>query len=246
MTAFPPTYAFCSFINRAVDKLHAKGILVQNMCGAPKHALKAVEAGCDLLAVQGSEGGGHTGEIATMVLIPQVVDAVRGKMSPLTGKQIMVMGAGGIFDGRGLAAALALGAQGVWVGTRFVASFESKAGPRHLKALLEADSDQTVRTTIFTGRPMRVRRTAYITEWEEKRRLEMAELQGKGIVPVQADFSDGSTLDAINAFPFLMGQAAGPIHKSLPAALIVNDMVVDASRILSQNAAYVCGGKAKL
>jgi len=91
-----------------------------------------------------------------MVLIPQVVDIVKGRTSPLTKKPIMVVAAGGIIDGRGVAAALSLGAVGVWVGTRFVASKESKAPPRHVQAVLDAESDQTIRSTIYTGRPLRV------------------------------------------------------------------------------------------
>jgi len=136
----------------AVEKLHSKGILVQNMCGHPKHAMKALEVGVDILCVQGSEGGGHTGEISTMVIIPQVVDLVKGRKSPLTGAQIPVIAAGGIYDGRGLAGALGLGAQAVWVGTRFVASLETKAPARHVDAVIKNDSDQTIRTTIYTGK----------------------------------------------------------------------------------------------
>ena len=98
----------------AVEKLHAAGIPVMNMIGHPKHVDKALGAGVDVIIAQGSEGGGHTGEIATSVLIPSVVDACRGRISPLTGKQVLVVAAGGLFDGRGLAASLAYGASGVW------------------------------------------------------------------------------------------------------------------------------------
>jgi len=122
----------------AVDKLHAAGILVMNMCGHPKHATKALAAGCDIICVQGGEGGGHTGEIATSILLPMVVDAVKGKMSPLTGKQVPVVAGGGIYDGRGLAMALSLGAEAVWVGTRFVASVEGGAPQRHKEDICKA------------------------------------------------------------------------------------------------------------
>jgi len=85
-----------------VDRLHAAGIPVMNMCGAPRHIDKAIEVGCDLMCAQGTEGGGHTGDITTAVLLPQVLDKVRGHKSPLTGEQIQVVAAGGIYDGRGL------------------------------------------------------------------------------------------------------------------------------------------------
>eukprot|EP00286_Rhodomonas_abbreviata_P010387 CAMPEP_0181332048 /NCGR_PEP_ID=MMETSP1101-20121128/24860_1 /TAXON_ID=46948 /ORGANISM="Rhodomonas abbreviata, Strain Caron Lab Isolate" /LENGTH=225 /DNA_ID=CAMNT_0023441615 /DNA_START=86 /DNA_END=760 /DNA_ORIENTATION=+ len=102
----------------AVEKLHAAGILIQNMIGHPKHAVKAMKLGVDIICAQGTEGGGHTGDVATSVLIPRVVDVCRGHKSPVTGKDVLVIAAGGIFDGRGLAMAMALGASGVWVGTR--------------------------------------------------------------------------------------------------------------------------------
>merc|ERR1712157_611475 len=85
----------------AVEKLHAAKIPVMNMIGSPKHVSKCLEVGVDLICAQGGEGGGHTGEVATSLLIPKVVDACRGKMSPLTGKPVQVVAAGGIFDGRG-------------------------------------------------------------------------------------------------------------------------------------------------
>jgi NAD(P)H-dependent flavin oxidoreductase YrpB (nitropropane dioxygenase family) len=220
----------------AVDKLHKHGIPVMNMCGHPKHALKALDSGADLLCVQGGEGGGHTGEISTMVLIPQVVDLVQGRKSPLTGKQVSVLAAGGIFDGRGLAAALSLGAQGVWVGTRFVASFESKAPPRHVDAIIKHSSDQTIRTTIYTGRPMRVLKDKYNAEWEELRRNEMLDLQSKGVIPVM---NEDAIVNNPEYRPLLLGQAIGGVHEQLPAAEIVNRMVTDAVRIMKTSASYL-------
>merc|ERR1719428_850582 len=94
----------------AVDKLHAAGIPIMNMIGSPNHVQKALDAGVDIICAQGGEGGGHTGEVATSILIPMVADLCKGKVSSLTGKQVPVVAAGGIYDGRGLAMALALGA----------------------------------------------------------------------------------------------------------------------------------------
>jgi len=220
----------------AVEKLHAAGIYVMNMCGHPKHALKSLESGADILCVQGGEGGGHTGEISTMVLIPQVVDLVKGRKSPMTGRQVPVIAAGGIFDGRGVAAALSLGAQAVWVGTRFVASMESKAPPRHVDAIIKSASDQTIRTTIYTGRPMRVLKDDYNSEWEEKRRLQMLELQAKGIIPALSE----DTIEKNAKFrPLLLGQAIGGIKEQLPAGVILNQMVTQAAEILRTNSTYL-------
>ena len=149
----PPTWA--------VERLHKAGIVVQNMIGSPKHVAKALAAGVDVICAQGGEGGGHTGEVATSILIPAVADLCRGRRSPLTGGPVLVVAAGGISDGRGLAAALALGASAVWVGTRFVASVEGDAPDTHKEAVVTAGYHDTIRTLVFSGRPMRIKKNAY-------------------------------------------------------------------------------------
>ena len=162
--------------------------------------------GVDIICAQGGEGGGHTGDTPFSILIPAVVDLCKGHKSPLTGEDIIVVAAGGIADGRGLAASLSYGASGVWVGTRFVASVEAGAPKRHKELLLSAGYDDTVRTLIYSGRPMAVRKTPYVMEWyaclllakgekrftncpvirldrETKRRDEIESLLAKGDVP---------------------------------------------------------------
>ncbi|MGZ8734873.1 MAG: NAD(P)H-dependent flavin oxidoreductase, partial [Acidimicrobiia bacterium] len=136
----------------AVELCHEHGVLVANMCGKVRHALTAVEAGCDFVVAQGTEAGGHTGTVATMPLVPQIVDAV--------GARVPVVAAGGIFDGRGLAAALALGADGVWIGTRFIATPEARAVPGYKDALLRTAEDGTVVSRAFTGKTLRAVRNA--------------------------------------------------------------------------------------
>src|SRR6187397_2319485 len=131
-----------------VDLCHQNNVLVMSMCGKVRHAVAAVEAGCDLVVAQGTEAGGHTGTIASLALVPQVVDAV--------GRQVPVVAAGGIYDGRALAAALALGADGIWVGTRFIATPEARAVPGYKDALLRTHEDGTVVTKAFTGKTCRV------------------------------------------------------------------------------------------
>merc|ERR1712224_1167220 len=123
-----------------------------------------IDAGCDIICAQGGEGGGHTGDTPTSILLPKVVDMCRGHKSPLTGGPVLVVGAGGIFDGRGLAMALSAGCSGVWVGTRFIASDEAGAGPAHKKKVLSSTYEDTIRTIIYSGRPMRVFKTPYNME----------------------------------------------------------------------------------
>jgi NAD(P)H-dependent flavin oxidoreductase YrpB (nitropropane dioxygenase family) len=105
-----------------VDRLHKAGVFYMNMIGHPKHVKKCLDLGCDLICAQGGEGGGHTGDVPTSVLIPEVKRLCEGKVSPMTGRPVQVVAAGGIFNGQSLAAAMALGATAVWVGTRFVLS----------------------------------------------------------------------------------------------------------------------------
>ena len=174
----------------AVEKLHKAGIPYMNMIGAPKHVEKALAAGADIICAQGGEGGGHTGDVATSILIPAVVDLCRGRKSELTKGPIHVVAAGGIYDGRGLAMALALGASAVWVGTRFVCATEAGAPPRHQQAIVNAGFHDTVRTVIFTGRPMRVLKNAYISNWEEQRQQEIQELLAQGVVPYTVDVAE--------------------------------------------------------
>ena len=135
------------------------------MVGHPKHVIKAIDAGVDLVCAQAGEAGGHTGEIPASILIPACVDAAKGRVSSFTGKPVYIIGAGAVFDGRGLAANLSWGAEAVWVGTRFVASEESMATKMHKELLLSAGHDDLVRSLVLTGRPARIRRTPYYDDW---------------------------------------------------------------------------------
>lgn len=239
----------------AVDKFHANGIPVMNMIGAVKHVSKALNAGVDIICAQGGEGGGHTGEIATSILLPKVADACRGKKSPLTGDPILVVGAGGIFDGRGLAMALNAGCSGVWVGTRFIASDEAGAGPIHKKRVVESAYEDTIRTIMYSGRPMRIFKTPYCVEMEEERQDVIRMMSASGIpawiadmdpekleganpssvgtlnlseVRTQQEMKDGVTLTSLERHKrgvFLTGQCAGAISDIKPAKDIIEEMV---------------------
>ena len=228
---------------KVVEKLHAGGVVVMNMVGAVKHAVKAFEAGCDIVCAQGGEGGGHTGDVSGNILVPAVVDvAMRYRPPMLGGKHGLVVAAGGIWDGRGLAAALCHGAVGVWVGTRFVASEEAGCSDTHKRAVVESQWGETVRTLAVSGRPLRVRRNDWVDGWE-KRPDRIHELTEKGIVPMEKDFEDGEDVD----FPFLMGQVAAVIEEIKPAKVIVEQMVRQAVASLAEGYRYVArGGDSKL
>jgi NAD(P)H-dependent flavin oxidoreductase YrpB (nitropropane dioxygenase family) len=227
----------------AVEKLHGAGILCMNMIGSTRHVSKALAAGMDIICAQGTEGGGHTGATATSVLIPQVVDLCRGKKSELTGDPILVVAAGGIYDSRGFAMSLALGAAGVWVGTRFVNAEEAGAPPIHQKTLINTSSEGTMRTIIFTGRPLRIASMEYAKDWEENRQHEIKELTSKGILPVAHDAAmrekNGEDVNPMDYRPWLMGQAAGAINDVKPAADIINEMIDGAITIMRKNVGII-------
>lgn len=214
----------------AVDKLHAAGIPVMNMVGAPHHVPKALAQGVDIICAQGTEAGGHTGVVATMPLVPQCVDLVRGKVNHF-GIQVPVVAAGGLFDGRGLAAALALGASGIWVGTRFIATPEASTSPHHRQNVVKAESVDCMQTIVFTGRPVRVLKSEYTMDWEKNKAEELKDLTSKGIVPFEKDMHEKKA--KVHFFVnYIMGQAVGGIKEIKPAAQIVNEMVVQALDVI--------------
>ena len=141
-----------------IDQVHARGVQVAALCGSVEHARRHVEAGVDIIVAQGSEAGGHTGEIGTMVLIPDVVDAVAPRP---------VLAAGGIGCGRQIAAALALGAEGAWMGSVWLATTESDLHPVAMTKVLQATSRDTVRSRSMTGKPARQLRTRWTEAWDD-------------------------------------------------------------------------------
>ncbi len=141
-----------------IERAHSQGLLVAALAGSKRHALKHMEADVDIIVAQGYEAGGHTGEIATMVLVPEIVDAVA---------PVPVLAAGGIADGRQMAAALALGAQGVWTGSVWLTTEEAETHPVVKKKFLEASSSDTIRSRSLTGKPARQLRSAWTDAWED-------------------------------------------------------------------------------
>ena len=211
---------------QVVELCHRYGVLVINMCGKVSHAIRAVEAGCDIVVAQGTEAGGHTGQIATMPLVPMIVDAVK----------VPVLAAGGIFDGRGLVAALALGAQGIWMGTRFIASTEARAHPKYKEKILESDESGTVVTRCYSGKTMRAIRTRYTDEWEGKQNeiqrfpMQAAVATQDGVWHVISGPETGLDPER-DCMP--AGQSAGGITVVKPCRDIITDIVRHAETILA-------------
>jgi len=232
-----------------VEKLHKAGILYMNMIGHPKHIKKCLDVGVDLICAQGGEGGGHTGDVPTSIFIPAAVKMVKGHKSPLTGEDVQIIAAGGIFSGESLAAMLTFGATGVWVGTRFILSEEAGAPKAHQEAVQTAGWDDNIRTIIFTGRPLRIRNNPYVANWEENRQAEIKELTSKGILPVEHDLEkmgddlDDETMDY--ARPFLMGKVSAVVNEKKSAREIVDELVTDAVKSLQTCNTFIVS-KAKL
>jgi enoyl-[acyl-carrier protein] reductase II len=214
-----------------IDQCHEQDVLVVNMCGRVHHAVAAVEAGCDLVVAQGTEAGGHTGQVATMALVPQIVDAV--------GDSVPVVAAGGIVDGRGLAAARCLGAAGVWIGTRFIATPEARAVRGYKDRLVDGAEDGTMITRAYTGKTCRVVRTPYAEDFE--RSGAKAEPFPGQVIRSMTDGvnhlgGDEQTPDVDPTNEFMpAGQGMGAIHGLVPAGDLVRSIVAEAEAILSGN-----------
>jgi enoyl-[acyl-carrier protein] reductase II len=213
-----------------IELCHEHGLIVVNMCGKVRHAITAVEAGCDLVVAQGTEAGGHTGKVATFALVPQVVDAV--------GDRVPVVAAGGIVDGRGLAAALALGADGVWVGTRFIATPEARSVAGYKDKLLAAHEDDTVVSRAYTGKTCRVLANDYTASYEDGRRqaerfpAQYLTSVTEGVNHLGGDEATAG-IDPDREF-FPAGQGVGAIDRLVPAAELVAAMVEGAEATLAK------------
>lgn len=220
----------------AVDKLHSAGIPVMNMVGAPHHVPKALAVGADIICAQGTEAGGHTGVVATMPLVPQCVDLCRGKKNYF-GMEVPVVAAGGLFDGRHLAASLAMGATGIWVGTRFIATPEAATSEVHRNNVVKSKSVDTLQTIVYSGRPCRVIKNDYANKWE-KTPEKIKELTEQGIVPFERDLKENKA--PVYAWGNnIMGQAVGGISEIMPAADVVKMFVSQAVDVLQRSPAML-------
>ena len=203
---------------------HRQGMKVMALCGNVKQALDHADNGVDVVIAQGHEAGGHTGRIAGLVLIPAVVD----RLAPRP-----VLAAGGMADGRGVAAALALGAQGVWMGTRFIATPEAYCHDNYKQRVVALDEEGTVVTRAASGKPCRLIRNNFTREWEKRE----GEIQP---FPVQAArvgrdagilAREKGDVDNGNA---PCGQSAGLIREIVPAGEVVRRLVAEAEEVLDR------------
>jgi enoyl-[acyl-carrier protein] reductase II len=217
----PPVLALTFDVPKwLVDECHARGILVMALTGSVRRAAEAAANGVDVIVAQGTEGGGHTGHVGTLALIPAVADAV----------DVPVLAAGGIADGRGLAAALCLGAGGVWVGTRFIASEEAYGHDAYKQRVLRATNADTVVTKAYTGKSLRALRNDWTDSWAE-RADDVRPFPGQYAVAadrVETGYQDGETSEGMMP----AGQGVSLVNEILPAGEIVARMVADAEAIL--------------
>jgi NAD(P)H-dependent flavin oxidoreductase YrpB (nitropropane dioxygenase family) len=160
-----------------IDRVHSTGRLVAALCGRVHQAVRHKEAGVDIVIAQGTEGGGHTGEIGSMVLWPQIIEAV----APTP-----VLAAGGIGRGSQIAAALAMGAQGVWTGSLWLTVEEADAEPAQIDSYLHATSEDTVRSRSWTGKPCRMLRNDWTEAWEQENAPKPLGMPLQGMVTMEA------------------------------------------------------------
>ncbi|ACY99516.1 MULTISPECIES: NAD(P)H-dependent flavin oxidoreductase [Thermomonospora] len=199
-----------------VAEAHQRGIKVAGLASNARHARKQVEVGVDIIVAQGTEAGGHTGDVSTMVLIPEVVDAV--------GKDTIVLAAGGIGRGSQMAAGMALGADGVWTGSIWLTVDEADTPELAREKLLKATSRDTVRSRSWTGKPARLLRTAWTDAWESE--------ESPGTLPMPMQFM--LIADALRRIhrsgdgelvTFPVGQIVGSMNQIKPAAQVVYDLI---------------------
>jgi NAD(P)H-dependent flavin oxidoreductase YrpB (nitropropane dioxygenase family) len=204
-----------------IERVKEEGRLIGALAGKSQHAERHVAAGVDLIIAQGAEAGGHTGEVGTMVLIPEIVDAVA---------PVPVLGAGGIGRGRQMAAAMALGAQGVWCGSVWLTTDEAETHPVVKQKFLAATSSDTLRSRSLTGKPARQLRSAWTDEWDDPanpRPLGMPLqpiLVGEARARIErASYRAGSGAEQLANY--FVGQIVGSMNVSKPAAQVVFDMI---------------------
>jgi NAD(P)H-dependent flavin oxidoreductase YrpB (nitropropane dioxygenase family) len=218
-----------------VRQAKARGVMVAALVGTAEHARRQQAAGVDLIVAQGTEAGGHTGAISTMVLVPEVVRAV----SPTP-----VLAAGGIVTGAQVAAAMALGAQGVWCGSVWLTTEEAETDPAVQRKMLAATSSDTVRSRSLTGKPARMLRSAWTDEWDSAAApapLPMP-LQTMLTAPAQQRINRHAGEQGSGAYQlatYYVGQGVGLMDRIRPARQVVEQMVTEYLAVAERFAAQL-------
>ncbi|MDQ2754238.1 MAG: nitronate monooxygenase family protein [Actinomycetota bacterium] len=214
-------------------RAHREGVPVAALVGAKEHAVRQVNAGVDLLVAQGGEAGGHCGEVTTMVLVPEVIDAI----APL--RPVPVLAAGGIVTGRQMAAAMALGADGVWTGSVWLTTEEAETAPATKAKMVAASSRDTVRSRSRTGKPARQLRSDWTDAWEG------SDSPGALPMPLQLMISEpalrrvdqaasGGSAGATELATYFVGQGVGLMNSVRPAARVVIDIMEEFAESLAR------------
>ncbi len=205
-----------------IEDAHAVGTKVISLVGSVRQARRLADAGVDCIVAQGMEAGGHVGSIPTAVLVPQVVDVAR----------VPVLAAGGIVDGRGVAAALTLGAQGAWIGTRFLATVEATAHDNHKRGIVAADENGTVVSRCYTGKPSRVLRNEFTERWKgHEAEIMPMPWQRIRVERLVAPAKAAGMTDLAN---FPTGQGAGAIQDIPPAAEVMRRLIEETTAALQR------------
>jgi NAD(P)H-dependent flavin oxidoreductase YrpB (nitropropane dioxygenase family) len=200
-----------------IDRIHSTGRLVAALCGSAHQGKKHVAAGVDIIIAQGTEGGGHTGEIGSMVLWPEVIDAVA---------PVPVLAAGGIGRGRQIAAALAMGAQGVWTGSIWLSVEEAEASPQQLESYFQASSKDTVRSRSWTGKPARMLRNDWTEAWEQPGAPKYLGMPLQGMLVAEAMSRVHRYPKAAQRVAFNpVGQIVGAMNEQRPVREVIYDLV---------------------
>jgi NAD(P)H-dependent flavin oxidoreductase YrpB (nitropropane dioxygenase family) len=202
-----------------IEQSHAAGVKVAALAGAAKHALSHVRNGVDIIVAQGYEAGGHTGEVASMVLTPEIVDAV--------GPDVPVLGAGGIGTGRQVAASLALGAQGVWTGSVWLTTEEYQnlnTNKGMTEAFLRATSSDTVRARVYTGKPARLLKTKWTDAWLEEGAPDPLPMPLQNLLVSEAHSRMNAHGDP-DVVSMPVGQIVGSMNAVRPVSEVMADLV---------------------
>jgi NAD(P)H-dependent flavin oxidoreductase YrpB (nitropropane dioxygenase family) len=220
-----------------VSRAHDRGVVVAALVGTAEHARRQRAAGVDLIVAQGTEAGGHTGTISTMVLVPEVVRAVA---------PVPVLAAGGIVTGAQMAAAMALGAQGVWCGSVWLTTEEAETDPSVKKKMLAASSADTVRSRSLTGKPARMLRSAWTDEWENDQAPAPLPMPLQTMLTASAQQrinrnAGAGGSGAQELATYFVGQGVGLMDRVRPARQVVEQMVTDYLAVAENFAAQLQG-----